>query len=113
MKTGGYFSSVFLLAIITASVFGQVIPVDRITDWTLAGYPNKIPVYSPIKNITNFGGNGDGISTNDLALQQAISSLNNEQGIVYFPAGTYLFNKPILLGNGILPSIRSTNQKLP
>lgn len=102
MKVVRYFTAFFLLAIITASAVAQVIPANRITDFTMVGYPGKIPVYPLVKNIINFGGTGNGTSTNDLALQQAISSLNNQQGIVYFPAGTYLFNKSILPGNGIV-----------
>ena len=102
METGKYFLGFLLLIIITFSAIGQVIPVNRITDFTTAGYQGNIPVYPLVKNIIDFGGNGNGSSTNDLALQQAISSLNDQQGIVYFPAGTFFFNNPVLLSKGIV-----------
>ena len=102
MQRANYFTVFFLLTIITVSVCAQVIPVNRITDWTLAGYPGKIPVYPLVKNITDYGGTGNSTHANDQALQAAIAGLNNQPGIVYFPAGTFLFNKPILLGGGIV-----------
>ena len=102
MKAYKYFTAFVLWIFFTSTTLAQVIPVNRITDWTMTGYPGKILVYPLKVNITNFGGNGNGTSTNDLALQQAIGSLNNQQGIIYFPAGTFLFNKPVLLSKGIV-----------
>ncbi len=68
MQAGRSFTAFFLLAIITSPAVGQVIPANRITYFTMAGYPGKIPVYLLVKNITNFGGNGNGTSTNYFAL---------------------------------------------
>lgn len=80
----------------------QTIPLHRTTNWTKAGYPGNIPVYSLQKNILDFGGDPNGIITNDSALRSAITALNNGEGIIYFPAGDYLFNAPVILGSGIL-----------
>ena len=68
----------------------------------MAGYHGTIPVYSTVKNITDYGGSGDGITVNDLALQNAITSLANQNGVIYFPAGTFLFNSPITLRSGLV-----------
>ena len=102
MERGKYFMVVLLLTLVTATVCAQVIPVYRITDWSKAGYPGKIPAYPVVKNITDYGGTGNSTNANDQALQAAIASLNNQPGIVFFPAGTFLFNKPILLSSGIV-----------
>jgi len=80
----------------------QSIPLYRTTDWTRAGYPGNIPVYSLQKNILDFGGNPNGVITNDSALANAVAALNNEKGIIYFPAGNYLFTAPAIVGSGIL-----------
>ncbi len=102
MERGKYFTALLLLTIITVNTCAQVIPVNRITDWSMAGYPGKIPVYPLVININDYGGMGNSTSANDQALQAAITGLNNQPGIIYFPAGTFLFNKPILPGNGIV-----------
>ncbi|MES2851109.1 MAG: glycosyl hydrolase family 28-related protein, partial [Bacteroidota bacterium] len=71
-------------------------------NWSKAGYPGNIPVYSTIKNILDFGGAGNGIDANDAALQNAINSLNDQNGTIYFPAGSFLFIQPITLRSGIV-----------
>ena len=80
----------------------QVIPFSRRVDWTLAGYHGSIPVYSNVRSITDYGGSGNGNSSNDLALQNAIAGLSNQNGIIYFPPGIYLFNSPITLRSGLV-----------
>src|SRR4026209_3034448 len=102
MKYGHYFILSFFLIIITYSAWPQVIPSSRRVDWTLAGYHGSIPVYPVVKNITDFGGSGNGITVNDPALQNAIASLNNQNGVIYFPAGTFLFNSPVTLRSGLV-----------
>ena len=42
-------------------------------------------------NITAFGGVGDGITDNTLALDSALASLSNTGGVIYFPPGKYKF----------------------
>jgi Pectate lyase superfamily protein len=102
MKHRNYCIVSFFLTVITHCTLSQVIPSSRNTDWTLAGYHGTIPVYPVVKNITDYGGSGNGVIGNDLALQNAIGSLNNQNGIIYFPAGIFLFNAPITLGSGVV-----------
>ncbi|MEP7110746.1 MAG: glycosyl hydrolase family 28-related protein [Ferruginibacter sp.] len=97
-----YFIASFSLAIITCCALSQVIPASRSADWTLAGYHGTIPNYPVVKNITDYGGFADGVTANDLALQNAIESLTNQDGTIYFPAGTFLFNSPIRLRSGLV-----------
>lgn len=102
MKHSSYFILSFLLSIISYCNYAQVIPSSRSADWTLAGYHGTIPVYSTVKNITDFGGSGNGTTANDPALQNAITSLDNQNGVIYFPAGTFLFHSPITLRSGLV-----------
>ncbi len=102
MKFSKYCIVSFLLTVITHCTFSQIIPSFRKTDWSLAGYQGSIPVYPIVKNINDYGGSGNGVTANDAALQNAISSLNNQNGTIYFPAGTFLFNAPITLRSGLI-----------
>ncbi|MEJ7588966.1 MAG: glycosyl hydrolase family 28-related protein [Ferruginibacter sp.] len=97
MKYKGCYFLSFFLAIISFQSRSQIIPASRSTDWTLAGYNGIIPVYTLIRNITDYGGSGNGITPNGTALQNAIASLSNQNGVIYFPAGTFFFNTPVTL----------------
>lgn len=101
MKCRCYYMLCFML-VIGSHALCQNLPAFRTADWTNAGYKGNIPVYTIVKNILDFGGNGNGIAMNDVALQNAISSLNNQNGIVYFPAGTYFFSASISLKSGLV-----------
>ncbi len=83
-------------------VFAQVIPADRRTDWSLAGYRDSIPVYTTIVDITAFGGVGDGVTSNNTALQNAIASLGGASGTIYFPTGNFRFNASFALRDSII-----------
>lgn len=96
-----------LICLIAAFCFSfvsnaQVLPANRSINWHLAGYKGSIPSYSTIVDISNFGGLGDGITNNDTALANAISSLSGANGVIYFAAGTYLFNSTANLPAGII-----------
>lgn len=94
----------FLLNIffVTAFSYAQVLPVNRSVDWSLAGYKGIIPDYSTIVDISNYGGLGDGVNTNDTAFVNAVNSLSGTDGVIYFPSGTYLFNSQLLLRSGLI-----------
>lgn len=102
MKYSKYCIVSFLFTVITHRTFSQIISSSCKTDWSLAGYQGSIPVYPVVKNINDYGGSGNGVTANDAALQNAISSLNNQNGTIYFPAGTFLFNVPIILRSGLV-----------
>ena len=97
-----YSAMMFLICLFTGSAWSQVIPASRATDWTPAGYRGDIPQYANEVDITNFGGSGNGVTTNDLALQLAINSLNGQEGIVYFPAGNFAFSAPVTMQSSLV-----------
>ncbi|MBP6403500.1 MAG: T9SS type A sorting domain-containing protein [Bacteroidia bacterium] len=75
----------------------QVIPADRFTDWSGAGYPDSIPEPTLILDVTTFGAVGDGVTDNFSAVNSAINALNGAQGVIYFPAGDYLISTTLNL----------------
>lgn len=80
----------------------QVLPPGRSTNWVTAGYPGNTPVYDAVRNIMDYGGNGNGSTANDAAFMHAVNSLGNENGTIYFPAGVYLFTAPVYLRNNLI-----------
>lgn len=84
---------------LTATFGGSPVKLD----WQRAGYPgDTVPSYSLVVDITAFGGNNTGTVANDLALSNAISSLGPADGVIYFPAGNYLFNNSVTLRSGLI-----------
>ena len=82
-----------LLVVVATGQAAQIIPVERTFNeaWQHAGYPGKIPAPVKIVNVRDFP-----------AVTDAIHSLNNQPGIVYFPAGTYRFHTAIHLPAGVV-----------
>ena len=84
---------------LTATFSGSPVKLD----WQRAGYPgDSVPSYPLVANITTFGGINTGLIANDLALINAIASLNGANGVIYFPAGNYLFNFSVNLRSGLI-----------
>lgn len=91
-----YLTIIFLTTILFISKSdSQLINSNRRTDWKNSGLNIPIPMPSLWKNVIDFGGNKNGIVDNTSAINAAIASLSGNQGIIYFPAGTYLFNSSI------------------
>ena len=80
----------------------QVIAAAQRVDWTVAGLQQPTPIYTHRVDITSMGGNGNGTTPNDTALQAAIASLGTDSGTIYFPAGTYAFAAPVILRSGLV-----------
>jgi hypothetical protein len=92
----------FFPLLLSTGVLAQAISNSRTTDWSFVGYDGDIPSYETIKNILDYNGHADGSGFNDVALEDAITSLNGENGTIYFPAGTYVFTAPINLRSGLI-----------
>jgi hypothetical protein len=90
------------LFLFSFSDFAQVLPTSRAVDWSRAGYQGIVPDYTTVVDITTYGGLGDGTTINDTALTHAINSLSGANGVIYFPAGTYLFNATATLRSGLI-----------
>lgn len=91
-----------LLFFIAAAAPAQTIPATRTVDWSVAGMLEPAITPVPFIDITTLGGNGNGSTPNDAALQQAFIQLNGQQGTIYFPAGTYLFNSSINMPDSVI-----------
>jgi hypothetical protein len=81
---------------------GQVIPSSRTVDWSLAGLSDTLPEPSIIINVSGFGAAGDGVTINDLPVQNAISSAGGNPAVIFFPGGTYLFNSSLTIPSYII-----------
>jgi len=72
-------------------------------DWQRAGYPgDTVPSYPALVNITAFGGDNTGLVSNNVAFANAMASLGTAKGVIYFPAGNYLFTGGINLRSGLI-----------
>ncbi len=92
----------FFLLISVANSFAQTIPPTLTADWSKAGYPDSFPNPSLVFDITNFGGNGNGVFDNATALNDAIDSLHGSRGVIYFPTGNYIIGSTIDLPDSVI-----------
>ena len=92
--------SIFFI-LLTLSTFGQTIPSTRIVGWENAGYRGNIDPNSLFVDVTTQGIIGDSLTNNAPALNTLIQSACGFRAILYFPAGTYLFNSTINLNDSI------------
>jgi hypothetical protein len=86
----------------SSTLLAQTIPLSRTADWSKAGYPSAIPSPSIVFDVTQFGAVGDGITDDYSAIRSAIDSLHGTQGVVYFPAGTYLIGSSLDLPDSVI-----------
>ncbi|MDQ3101411.1 MAG: hypothetical protein M3R08_08490, partial [Bacteroidota bacterium] len=91
-KLGVY--SVWIILPCTA-LYGQAIPAERTTDWSLAGIRSEIPAIEQMLNILDLGGSGDGATSNNAALNAAFAAAAGEMTVIEFPAGDYFFTAGI------------------
>lgn len=90
------------LLLLATRATAQNIPASRLINWGKAGYNDSLPSYSTQVNIMSYGGKADGTSPNDTAFANALAALNNKPGTIFFPAGSYLFNQPIIIAQDSL-----------
>ena len=83
----------FLISLFISSIHAQYNP--KTFNWKNAGFKGPKPVYSQNLNILNFGGDNTNNNSNNLALSNAISALNNQGGTIYFPPGVYKFTASV------------------
>lgn len=93
-----------LLAILLAPTLCQAqnLPSERRSDWHHAGRGNPIPDYATVLNILDFGGSGDSTTLNEIPFQHAVEALQDQPGVIFFPAGKYLFHGPIALRDSLV-----------
>jgi len=80
----------------------QVIPTNRIVDWSGAGLNGTKPTYQKMIFLSDFGVDSTGLISCDQAMNLAIQSANNQSARIILGQGTFLFKKPISLIDSIL-----------
>ncbi len=80
----------------------QIVDPSRSVDWTLAGLRDTSTLGFVEIDIEAEGLVGDGATPNDLALSNLLSSIIDPEVILNFPAGNFLFNKPIHLPGHVI-----------
>ena len=94
------FLAVFFLGF---SVFGQVLPVSRCVDWTVAGLTDTSTVGFTYYDAVQEGAIPDGVTSANAVIDSLLQI--SQPGIhIHFPPGTYYFNAPISLPSNCLIS---------
>lgn len=81
---------------------GQVLPLERATDWTHAGFQLELPVPSVTVNVLDFGAVGDGVTPNNAALAAALTAVQGAMAVVDFPPGVFRFTAGITLPDSVI-----------
>ncbi len=90
--------SLLFISLYIVAIQAQIIPQNRITDWSGAGA--KTVFCDTLVNILDYGADPQGNSNTSSALSAAINSLPFG-GTVFFPSGTYLFSNSQNIPSGI------------
>lgn len=90
---------ILFIAIIlkTGEIFGQVLPVDRRTDWSLAGVKTEMPDVTVTVDMAEEGGVADGVTSNNVAFSAILDAYEGEVLEIYFSPGVYFFDSGISL----------------
>lgn len=81
--------------------YTQTIPVQRMVNWQVAGIKDTTTQGFTIVDGSTYGFVNDGVTPNDYPLGSLMLAYQGPT-IVYFPAGTYLFNAPIYLRSNFI-----------
>jgi hypothetical protein len=84
-----------------SSAISQSIPYERTVDWTIAGIRDTTTVNFTLLDVMENGFTNDGSVANDNVFNSLLNA-HTEPIVVYFPAGTYLFNNPIILSGNVV-----------
>lgn len=93
---------IVLIIVTTRSGFAQDIPDNRRFQWNKAGLSRSKFESSRLINVADYHADASGEIPADEAFAAAKDALNGKAGVIYFPAGTYTFNKPIVLRDSLV-----------
>lgn len=104
----------FLLIFIfsTSIAKNQTIPNERTANWKLISQSFDFEYQLTELNILDFGATGDGITDDYQAVNNAILSLSENGGIIYFPTGNYLIKSAISLTDGVVLKGSSSEESI-
>jgi len=93
---------IFFLLILTGVVQSQVIPTERLTNWSNAGMPNLDTANYQEISAFDLGIVGDGVTDNSGLLNSFLSNMNAKKKIIFFPTGSYLFGSTLYPNDSII-----------
>lgn len=93
---------VLLFFILPFTFYSQNIPLQNQVDWTLAGLKDTTTNNFLSINVNDYGFVGDGFTPNDLMFTNILTSFSNQNLIINFPTGTFLFNSSLNLRSNIV-----------
>ena len=82
--------------------YSQNLDPSRCVDWTLAGLRDTTTIGFLEINMQDQGAIGDGITPNDNIIDKVLSSKTDEEIILNFPTGDFLFNNTINLPSNVI-----------
>lgn len=82
-------------------LFSQNLPNSRKVDWSKAGL-NYIPEIEKTYNVLDYGADSTGVIPVDSIITLLMDSTSSKMGCIYFPAGTYLVSRPIILQDSLV-----------
>ena len=92
-------NTILILLLLSGTSWSQVLPVERKTDWSIAGIKEALTDYSLTIYFEEEGGIGDGVFSNSELINTLISEHDGETFELIFPAGTFFFDENIVLPN--------------
>ena len=96
----------FIITIFYFNLNSQIIPNERMYNWSYFGLQDTSTLNFNYVDLSNFGLYSSGLNSNDSLLSSIISTTSSGSAagvILNFPAGTFLFNQTINLpGNFVL-----------
>lgn len=81
--------------------FSEILPPERIFDWSRAGIPGGIPDYPVQHSVLDFGAAGDGVTDDTNAFRAAINATTPGYAL-YVPEGTFLVTGTLTIRKGVV-----------
>jgi len=92
----------FALCFISVLTNAQVLTQNRSVDWRFSGLRDTSTTNFQSINMDDFAVVGDSLTSNDVMLANALSSISGSGAVLIFPSGNFLFNSSIILPSNIV-----------
>jgi hypothetical protein len=97
-----WFIYVLLIQCIYQPLFSQILPAERVVDWTIAGLKDTSTVDFITIDMSAFPISTDGSAPIDAIVSEVLNSVPQSGAILEFPDGSFLFNQSIQLKNNTI-----------